>query len=868
MVIFMDKKKYSTMAHYNTFYRQFRRHPFVIALLLCSAHVQAADRFDPAFLTILGAGNDVDLTPFSESGGAAPGEYAVSVFINQRAAGSKNIMFANNAQGKLTPLLTPDYLAELGVNVAHIPALKTLPKMSPIDDISAFIPEAKTQFDIAKLRLDISIPQVAMSTHFGTDYHPELWDEGIPALVANYNFSAGEGTSSGGVNQRNIHNDSLYASLRAGVNMGPWRLRSTLNYSQYNSSNSPRHSQTTFNNTYLSRDIIPLRGTLTIGETSTGSDVFDGVAFKGMSLISNEQMLPSQMRGFAPAISGVANSNARVTVRQNGNIVYETYVAQGPFVINDIQQAGMSGDYDVTVTEADGSQRQFTVPYSSLPVMLRPGGWKYEISAGRYDGNLTATSRYADFFLTTLVYGLPQNITLFGGSLLSGDYQAYSLGSGVSLGNLGALSADVTHSKARFAKSESKIGQSWRVRYSKSLTSTGTSVDLTALRYSTRDYFSFNEFNSHGYQLEEGVSPWLLQRRRSSFQTQIRQQMKSWGSLYFRLNRDDYWNSERTLIGLSFGYNTTIAGVSYGINYNIDRIKDKDSNWPENRQISATVSLPFSIFSRTTNAQGMYATASTSHDNSGRTQNNLGLSGSLADNNLSYSLSQSFGNQTDASNSNANLAWQGSKGTVSAGYSYSAHYRAANLNASGGLLVHPDGVLFSRTMGESIALVSAPNAPNVTVNNGAGVTDSHGYAVAPFLSAYGKNNIGLDPSTLPDDVDVVQSNLNVYPTKGAVVKAQFNTRVGYQVLFILQTADSVVPFGAIATLKNGDGEQENSSIVGDGGQVYLTGLPAQGELKVKWGAGQHQQCQAKFDISELQPEVEMALRHTSLKCLP
>ena len=100
-------------------------------------------------------------------------------------------------------------------------------------------------------------------------------------------------------------------------------------------------TQTRFSNTYLARDIRGWRSNLLMGESSTGSDVFDGIPFRGVKLSSNEQMLPSQLRGYAPAISGVANSNARVTVRQNGNVVYETYVAPGPFYINDIQQAGL-----------------------------------------------------------------------------------------------------------------------------------------------------------------------------------------------------------------------------------------------------------------------------------------------------------------------------------------------------------------------------------------------------------------------------------------------------------------------------------------------------------------------------------------------
>lgn len=842
----------------------FLRHSLAMLLFFTTQSAQAKERFDPAFLGILGESASVDLTPFSHAGGFAPGEYTVAVFINQHAAGSFTLDFQDNSEGLRVPLLTPALLEQLGVNVRQLPDLKDKPADKPLDNLPALIPQATTHFDLSRLRLDISVPQVAMADRFGGDYDTSLWNEGIPALTANYSMSGGHATMTG-MSGSSV-NSSLFASVRAGANAGAWRLRSTLTHNHYDSDTADSRSQSRFSDTSLSRDLIPLQSNIAFGETYTGSDIFDGVAFKGIKLISNEQMLPSQLRGFAPAISGVANSNARVTVRQNGNIVYETYVAPGPFYINDIQQAGMSGDYDITVTEADGTERQFIVPYSSLPVMLRPGGWKYEVSAGRYDSHLTAGSRQADFLLSTLVYGLPKNITLFGGGLVSRNYQAYSLGTGVSLGYFGALSTDMIHSQAQFDGGERKTGQSWRIRYSKSLASTGTSVDLTALRYSTRDYFSFNEFNSQGYQLENGVSPWLLQRRRSSFQTQLRQQLQSWGSLYFRLNQDDYWNSERTLTGMSLGYSTSLAGISYGINYNIDRIKDSNNHWPENRQISANVSLPFSIFGSSSNYQAMYATASTSHDRTGRTQNNMGVSGSLAGGDMSYSLAQSFGNQRDASNTNANLAWQGSKGTVSGGYSYSNHYRSMNINGSGGLLVHADGILFARSMGESVALVSAPDAPGVSVNNGQGITDRYGYAVAPYLSTYSKNSIGLDPSTLPDDVDLVQSNINVYPTRGAVVKAEFRTRVGYQALITLKTDGEVVPFGAIATLQSSQQAEENSSIVGDAGQVYLTGLPLEGKLQVKWGQNSNQQCQVSFDLHNLTIDTSIAIRQLTLIC--
>ncbi|QQN35155.1 fimbrial biogenesis outer membrane usher protein [Rahnella aceris] len=848
----------------------FCRHPLACCLLLCFSPAWAGDYFDPGFLGTSGDNAHVDLSAFSEAGGVEAGEYTVWVFINQRNAGQYPLNFQKNGQGQIAPVLTPAQLETFGVNVKQLPELKDLSVEAPIDNLGAVIPQATTRLDLASLRLDISVPQVAMQPEVRGAVDPSQWEDGISVLMANYNLSAGRTTNSS--QNQTTHSNNLFATVRAGANAGPWRLRSTMTHTQVESSGLNNQSQTTqtntrFSNTYLSRDIRGLRSTLLMGESSTGSEIFDGVPFRGVKLSSNEQMLPSQLRGFAPAISGVANSNARITVRQNGNVVYETYVAPGPFYINDIQQAGMSGDYDVKVTEADGAERQFIVPYSSLPVMLRPGGWKYELTAGQYDGNLTNDSRQADFMLGTAIYGLPKDITLYGGMLAANDYQAFNIGTGISLGDIGALSADMTHSSAKIDGESTKEGQSYRLRYSKSLISTGTSIDLTAMRYSTRDYFSFNEFNSQGHQLQDGVNPWTLQRRRSSFQTQLSQQMGGWGTLNFRASRDDYWGGERTLTGLSLGYNNSLKGVSYGVNYNIDRIKDTNSNWPENRQISFNVSIPFSIFGYSRDLQSMYSTTSVTHDNAGRTQNQTGLSGSTLEGKLSYSASQSGGNQGQNSNSNVNAGYQGNKGSVSGGYSYSGDTQTMNMNASGGVLIHSEGMTLSRSMGESVALISAPGAPGVSVSGGSAVTDWRGYAVAPYLSDYTRNSVGIDPSSLPEGVDIAQTNLNVYPTKGAVVKIRFATRVGYQVLMTLKQGSGVVPFGAVAALASAGSGDENGSIVGDGGLVYLTGLPESGTLLIKWGETSDRQCRVNFNLVNLTTSEDMPIRQASYTCV-
>lgn len=842
--------------------KKFSYHPLMFALCLGCHPVLADDYFDPAFL---GEATSVDLSSFSKPGGVAEGEYTVVVLINQQATGEFTLNFQKNAQGQVVPLLTIAQLEQWGVDVNNIPTLKALAPQTVIDDLASYIPQATTKLDLANSRLTVSVPQIAMQRSYGNWADPSLWDHGIPAFLTNYSISAGRTTNT--ADGQRIQNDNLFASFRMGANVGPWRQRSTMTYTQSRDSGgdySANHSQTQFSNTYLSRDLRGLRSSLLLGESSTGSEILDSVPFKGIKLSSNEQMLPNQLRGFAPIISGVANSNARVTVRQNGSIVYETYVAPGPFAINDIQQSGMSGNYDVTLTEADGTVRQFTVPYSSLPMMLRPGGWKYELTGGRYDGGYTTQSRNADFLLLTGVYGLPQDVTVYGGTLLSKDYRTASGGMGISLGHIGAVSVDMTHSAAQFEQEGTKTGQSYRVRYSKSLLSTGTAVDLTALRYSTKHYYSFSEFNSEGYQLSEGVTPWVAQRRRSSLQIQLSQQMGDWGALNFRANRDDYWGSDRSLTGLSLGYSNNIHGINYGINYNIDRVKSSSGYWPENRQISLNISIPFSMLGSSPILQSQYATTSITHDNRGQTQSQTGLSGHLPNSNVNYNLSQGWGNQGQTANSNLNVGYLGSKGTLSTGYSYSHQSNSLNMSASGGVLIHAEGITLSNTLGDSVALISAPDAFGVKTNSSNAVTDWRGYAVVPYLSAYTRNNVGLDPSTLPDDVELVRSNINVYPTQGAVVKATFATRVGYQALITLMHDQGMVPFGAIASLMGVRPGEENSAIVGDNGLVYMSGLPKSGSIVVKWGNISSQHCTAKFDEKTLTLNPENGIRQVTL----
>lgn len=846
--------------------------PLVGVCLLATGNVWAQDYFDPGLLSLGGAQlTTTDLSVFEKPGSIPPGTYMVNVFVNQLDQGQHTLVFSANVQGKIEPELTPAMLHELGINTQALPAFTRLPAEKPVENLPALIPESYVRFNFNQLRLDLSIPQIALRPNIRGAVDPALWDHGIPALLLNYTVNGGRNWQDAQYGMEKQTQTNLFANLRAGINLDAWRLRSTMTYTRNSVSRHDEERQnnqnTQFTNTYLQRDITPWRSEILLGESTTSNDVLNSVPFRGVKLNSNDDMLPISQRGFAPVISGIAQTNARVTVSQNGNVVYQTFVPPGPFRISDLFQTGQSGDLTVTIAEADGTVRTQTVTATSLPVMRRPGSLKYEVTAGRYNGGITVNSQEATFVSGTAIYGLPQDITLYGGGLFANDYLSLVAGSGISLGAWGALSADVTTSSTKLPQqNDRKHGASYRVRYAKSVQETGTTLDLAAYRYSTEHYYNFTDFNSLGHRLSYGQVPWALTRQRSSFEMRISQQVGSNGSFYLSGVRTDYWGNENVMNTLSAGYNGNYRGVSYGLAYSIDRIKSNNS-WPENRQFSVNVQVPMSLFSSSASLNRLYASYQMTHDNHGRVQQQAGLSGSALDDRMSYSVMQGWSNDQNNSTSTLNTSYQGSRGNATLGYSYSRNNRSLNLGGSGSVVAHPEGVTLGQMIGSSAALVSAPGAGGVSIMQGNVQTDSRGYALVPYMSNYQRNSIDLNPATLPDDVDITQSSLNLYPTKGAVVLANFATRIGYQALITLQLPSGSVPFGALAAVEGKQNDDINTGIVGDDGQVYMSGLPERGTLNVNWGREQQQQCRAKFDLSKLpSPTDNNPIRSLAVRC--
>ncbi len=94
-------------------------------------------------------------------------------------------------------------------------------------------------------------------------------------------------------------------------------------------------------------------------------------------------------------MQGIAQSNALVTIEQNGFVVYQKEVPPWPVRDYRFAVAGGGADLDVSVKEADGSVTTYLVPYAAVPNMLQPGVSKYDLAAGR--SHIEGASKQSDF---------------------------------------------------------------------------------------------------------------------------------------------------------------------------------------------------------------------------------------------------------------------------------------------------------------------------------------------------------------------------------------------------------------------------------------------------------------------------------------
>lgn len=769
-------------------------------------------------------------------GGVIPGSYGMHLYVNNKLVDVLEIPFAQKGQGdqrKLLPCLSEDTLSNAGIWLFK-PATFQSGERACLDLDKLRYISYKADWDDRSLLL--TVPQTYVDSHKLRQVEEGMWDDGIDNVFLNYAYSASQ----------NANKREQYLNVRPGINIGAWRYR---NYSVWHK-DDVKQSWENLNNT-LSRNIRSWHSELVLGDVYSSATVFDSIQFRGVMLQSSEQMRPVSERNYVPAVSGVASTDARVTIRQNGQVVYQSSVPAGHFTITDYSPASYGGNLHVTVQESDGSTNEFIVPFASVPILERKGGVKYSVSAGRYLED-SWDGAHHNVGQAELVYGLSDYTTLYGGAQVTGDYRAASMGLGLNLGQFGALSSGVKYARYDTRHEGTRSGRALVVDYAKGVTSTNTRFSFSLQQQLDKSYLNFKDaiaFDRPADQEKNRIGASVVQGLPDSLGA---------------LNADmvyQRFSSGRDIRSLSVGYTGTYKGINYGLYFRRYQDTGRERSAlasAERGRNSSEVMLTLSIPLSRKGENSLRAGYTVSHNNEGGVDQSVRLDGDAYDKRLGWGVQQGFGTQGVGNYGGVNAVYKGGFGEVNAAYSYARHnHSTLSYGVMGAVTASEYGVVFSHPLSEANVMVIAPDAEGIRVLNGVNVhTDEDGLAVVPGLSAYRNNTIRLDSRSLPLNVDVSRlSQTDLYPTKGALVLAEFQTTRGYKIMLLLENQE--VPSGARAYL---EGELGQYFTVGAFNQLYMVSPSPVGKLAIFWMEGETwQQCFVDFDVSNTETHNDIHL---------
>lgn len=555
-------------------------------------------------------------------------------------------------------------------------------------------------------------------------------------------------------------------------------------------------------------------------------------------------MLPESQRGFAPEIRGIARTNAKVTVRQGDAVIYQTTVAPGAFLIDDLYPTGYGGDLLVTVEEADGTRQSFSVPYAAVVEQLRPGATRFELVGGELRNDFI--SHDVALYQGTVRHGLTNLLTGYGGMQVSQNY--YALLGGVAVGTeYGAFSFDVTQARMHLHQTEKQAssGQSYRLSYSKTVSETQSNISVAAYRFSSSGFMDFMTAQQTLEAIERGASENAISRSRNRFSVTASQGLPgAWGQLYISGSVQDYWNKTRSDKQYQMGYNNSYGSVSYGVSvgrtYSLNGTED---TW------LLTMSMPLGRSDSTYRPQ---LSTQLTHDSTGRTGEQATLSGTGGEEHqFSYSATAMNANQGVGASGALSGQYRTQYANLSASWSGGRNYHSESLGANGTIVAHQGGVTLSSYTSDTFALVEAKGATGASVSGYPGVRiDRFGYALVPYLDPYQMNNVILDPKGASDEVEMVNTEKRVAPYFGALVKVKYGTKTGSPVLINATLNGQPVPFGAEVLDEKG----RSVGNAGQGGQLYARVEQQQGTLTVRWGQGNDQQCEIRYHLMPVSSE--------------
>lgn len=705
----------------------------------------------------------------------------------------------------------------------------------PIERLGELLPGTTATLSTLSQEIRLEIPESWFTHSSGRIMPTNAWDWGEDALVANYDLNA-QHSSYGGVDR-----EHLYASTDLRLNLGVWRLVGGAYWSvDRDASEGTTRDTLERRNLYATRVFGDASNRLKVGEFSTSTYFTPGVQIRGAELRLDPSMLDSSTLNFVPVVTGTADTQARVTVRQRGRLIYERYVAPGSFMLENLPNLSASGDLEVTVEEADGRVRTFTVPFTSNGRQLRTGKVRWSIAAGLYDGGFLESDRPAVVNLDA-GWGGPFNTTFYGGGLVTDSFHNARAGMALMIPMAGALNLEWIHSSDR-TDNPYGSGHGAAVGFTRYVEKTGSYVNLRYERTISGVLTRIEE----AYARREAMEPFGITVEDSVLQASVSQHFGRFGSLSLSFNRRTEAEGDHTT-DLSASYTTSWKRMNINVSLQQSRLHHRYGANEKDFLASVNVTIPLSAFFGREAYSSHTVGLGFSRDDEGRTTRRASITGTaLEDHRLSYSLQTSSATESDTGfygslHYRANRAELGLMASTEGGdYSFTA-------SASGAVVGLRQGVLFTNEINGPTVLALFPDVPEARLLYQTVTTAVDGGIVATGLSNYEENELHVDVDRLPTNVAMPLYVRHVVPADDAIIVVPFETFRGKQLYAHFSTPDGAPPFGSYVRLL-GDAAIPIEGMVDEAGSVYFPAVPEDGVFEVSWRdeRGNPLACRAPF----------------------
>lgn len=793
---------------------------YIISLLVCGGYSNA-ETFNINALN-LSVDDNIDLSYF-EKNNFSEGLYETDIVLNgKRILRGEKIKFISH-DGIIEPCITASVIKRFPLTEDAKEILLSSEEDHCIN-ISALDKNVTVDFNDSDQVLTISIPQKYLVAVYSSWISPELRDYGIAGLILDYTVSDNNFYRKDSGNRNNL---SAFGNV--GANLAEWRLRANYQYeNKLVDSSNDKKSRFEWEQIYAFRDMASLSAKLFVGEIYIKSDLFDSVRFKGISVFTDESMMPPNLRGYAPQITGVAASNATVTLSQNGRIISQIKVPAGPFVIKDLSQSVM-GTIDVTVIEDNGKETRFQYTTTNIPFLTRKGQVRYTMNLGQLSPENNENID-KNFITVESSIGVLNNTSVFGGLVATSNnqYRAINLGVGQNLGFLGALSVDVTQSYADVGTRET--GKSYRINYAKNLPSIDGQLTLTGYRFADRTFNSLSNFVEKNF---SDNSQGELDKDKHIFSLSYAQQLHFMNaSANITASRKTYWNGKQNNY-FSIGLNKFFdEGIMKGGSVSLSLNQSRNSRDKTDNQIYLSVSRPLQTESQ--NASISYFASYSDQDK--RYTNNVNYS-NYVNKDTNYNLTASTQDGLSQGSVNAFISHSGDTGQLQMSGALSDSMNSASIMVSGSITATKHGISAHRLTyrDQSRLVVDVPKAKGVIIENSHAITNDLGLATISNVPTYYNMEYKVDVNNLPDTVNVEDNVLETALTDGAIGYIKMDADIGKSLISRIKLANGQYPpLGAVVTNTSNN---KVSGIIAESGIVYLTGLNMGDQLSINWGEG-------------------------------